>query len=234
MWPRPGPERPEALPEGVPRAGKVLRHRGFGGKLGFRRACAWGLVGCGLGVVLVGELGFWPLLGPSRPPISPQSPPQGPPITPPSLSLMALRRQVRGGQALQMQKGTCGASNCPFWGVSHAHVALFGSCLVVLCAFIREGLHMRMPFSAGSAEVGPPISARVRTVGRRAGGLALTAARVFASGPVGGWLGDAWGEVGGPVGGLRPSPPPKRSPMAPQGAVCRPCQKCVCVFLTED
>ena len=58
VWPRPGPERPEALPEGVPRAGKVLRHRGFGGKLGFRRACAWGLVGCGLGVVLVGELGF--------------------------------------------------------------------------------------------------------------------------------------------------------------------------------
>ena len=58
VWPRPGPERPEALPEGVPRAGKVLRHRGFGGKLGYRRACAWGLVGCGLGVVLVGELGF--------------------------------------------------------------------------------------------------------------------------------------------------------------------------------
>ena len=94
---------------------------------------------------------------------------------------------------------------------------------------------------AGSTEVGPPISARVRTVGRRAGGLALTAARVFAWGPVGGWLGDAWEEVGGklgPVDGLSPSPapqlPPKRSPMAPQGAVCRPCQKCVCVFLTED
>ena len=140
-----GTERPEALPEGVPRAGKVLRHRGFGGKLGFRRACAWGRVGGGLGVVLVGELGFWPLLGPSRPPISPQSPPQGPPITPQACPLWPPGARSGAARPCRCKRGLVAPQIAPLGGVSHAHVALFGSCLVVLCAFIREGLHMRMP-----------------------------------------------------------------------------------------
>ena len=49
VWPRPGPERPEALPEGVPRAGKVLRHRVFGGKWGSGVHALGGLLGAGWG-----------------------------------------------------------------------------------------------------------------------------------------------------------------------------------------
>ena len=69
---------------------------------------------------------------------------------------------------------------------------------------------------AGSTEVGPPISARVRTVGSRAGGLALTAAvcslggRLGAAwGMVGGWLGDGWGLWTGSARPPHPNCPPE-------------------------
>ncbi len=94
-----------------------------------RLGACWGPVG----VWLVGSFGIWALLGPSRPPISPQSPPQGPPIAPQACPLWPPGARSPGGPALHMQKRTCGASNCTFWGFACA----YGFIWELSCGFMR-------------------------------------------------------------------------------------------------